>query len=111
MIPVGKNTGTGETEQTARREIIQSVLNWGHVITMSVLALAALANIGGFIAILAKPDIAEKITAYAREWQGFFVVGILGYDAKTTVENALKITQSVKNVKSGGTSGTTASNG
>ena len=107
-----KKTAT-ETEHTARLEIIQSVLNWGHIITMSVLALATIANLGGFIAILAKPEIAEQITNYAREWQGFFVVGVLGYDAKTTVENALKITQSVKSMKSATekTHGTGSSNG
>lgn len=63
---------------------------------MSVLILAALANISGLAAILFRPEIAEAVCEYARAWQTFFTAGILGYDAKSTIENAMKI---IKNVK------------
>ena len=82
-----------------RREIIQSAMNWGHVITLSVLILAALTCMGGLVGTLIKGEAAEQIVDYIGAWQGFFVAGILGYDAKTTVENALKITQSIKSMQ------------
>ena len=82
-----------------KREIVQSALTWGHVITLSVLILAALVCAGGLIATVVKGEAAEQIVDYISAWQGFFVAGILGYDAKTTVENALKITQSIKSMQ------------
>ena len=99
-----------------KREIVRSALTWGHVITLSVLILAAITCIGGLVATLAKGEAAEQIVDYITAWQGFFVAGILGYDAKTTVENALKITQSIKSMqtelkKEENTSETDVSNG
>lgn len=63
---------------------------------MSVLALAALANISGLAAILFRPEISEAVCEYARAWQTFFTAGILGYDAKSTIENTMKIMKNVK---------------
>lgn len=67
---------------------------------MSVLILAALSNISGLAAILFKPEVAEAVCEYARAWQTFFTAGILGYDAKSTIENTMKIVKSVKEAKS-----------
>lgn len=75
---------------------MQTLLTWGHVITMSVLALAVVCNVGGMAAIVFRLEVAETITKYADVWQPFFIAGILGYDAKSTVENAMKITKAVK---------------
>lgn len=83
-------------QQRTRQKIIQSVMTWSHVMAMSVLILAALANISGLAAILFRPEIAEAVCEYARAWQTFFTAGILGYDAKSTIENTMKI---IKNVK------------
>lgn len=66
---------------------------------MSVLALAAFANISGLAAILLRPEAAQAICEYAKAWQTFFTAGILGYDAKSTIENAMKIIKSVKEDK------------
>ena len=63
---------------------------------MSVLVLAALSNISGLAAILFRPEVAEAVCEYARAWQTFFTAGILGYDAKSTIENTMKI---IKNVQ------------
>lgn len=63
---------------------------------MSVLCLAALANISGLAAILFRPEVAETVCEYARAWQTFFTAGILGYDAKSTIENTMKIMKNVK---------------
>lgn len=82
-----------------KREIVQNALTWGHVITLSVMILAALTCVGGLAATLVNSDAAKQIVDYISAWQGFFVAGILGYDAKTTVENALKITQSIKSMQ------------
>jgi hypothetical protein len=94
------NAGNGKKRRSPNEQIIQTALTWGHVITMSVLALAAILNIGGFFAIVFKPEIAEKLTAYAEKWQTLYIAGILGYDAKSTVENTLKITKSIKEMQS-----------
>lgn len=82
-----------------KTDILKSVLTWGHVITLSVILLAAVMNVGGLIAILCAKDIAGPITAYIETWQTFYIVGIAGYDAKTTVENALKISKSIRELK------------
>lgn len=66
---------------------------------MSVLILAALSNISGLAAILFKPEVAEAVCEYVRAWQTFFTAGILGYDAKSTIENTMKIMKSVKETR------------
>ena len=63
---------------------------------MSVLVLAALSNVSGLAVILFKPEVAGAVCEYVRAWQTFFTAGILGYDAKSTIENTMKIMKSVK---------------
>lgn len=84
----------------AKESIVRSVLTWGHIITISILAIAAICNIGGLAAVVFAPETAIVVTNYVSAWQGFFIAGVLGYDAKTTVENALKITNSIKELQS-----------
>ena len=88
-----------ERRDRVKDEIIKSALTWGHVITISVLAIAALCNIGGLVAIFMDVRLVDAITRYVEAWQGFFIAGILGYDAKTTVENALKISRNVQELR------------
>lgn len=85
--------------QKARQKIFTTVLTWSHVMAMSVLILAALSNISGLAAILFKPEVAEAVCEYVRAWQTFFTAGILGYDAKSTIENTMKIMKSVKETR------------
>ena len=87
-------------QQQASKDILKAVLTWSHVITVSILLLAAIHNIGGLALILFKPKIAESVINYTRVWQTFFITGIIGYDAKSTVENVMKIGKSVKELKS-----------
>lgn len=87
-------------QQQASKDILKAVLTWSHVITVSILLLAAIHNIGGLAVILFKPKIAESVINYTRVWQTFFITGIIGYDAKSTVENVMKIGKSVKELKS-----------
>lgn len=82
--------------QKARQQIFKTVLTWSHVMAMSVLLLAALSNVSGLAAILFKPEVAEAVCEYVRAWQTFFTAGILGYDAKSTIENTMKIMKNVK---------------
>ena len=42
----------GKARSGAKNDLIKTVLTWGHVITISVLAIAAITNIGGLIAII-----------------------------------------------------------
>ena len=86
-------------QQQASKDILKAVLTWSHVITVSILLLAAIHNIGGLALILFKPKIAESVINYTRVWQTFFITGIIGYDAKSTVENVMKIGKSVKELK------------
>lgn len=83
----------------AKTDIVKTVLTWGHIITMSIIALAAVMNIGGLVALLAAPDVAEQVTEYAKAWQTLYIVGIAGYDAKATIENVMKINRSVQELK------------
>lgn len=85
-----------KAEDRTRRKLVRTILTWGHVITMSVLILAAVCNVGGLAAILFMPHTAEAVTEYVEKWQMFFIAGVLGYDAKSTVENAMKITGSLR---------------
>lgn len=88
--------------QKARQQIFKTILTWSHVMAMSVLLLAALSNISGLASILFKPEVADAVCEYARAWQTFFTAGILGYDAKSTIENTMKIMKSVKEVNKQG---------
>lgn len=97
-------------QPSLKTDIVKTVLTWGHVITMSIIALAAVMNIGGLIAILCAREIADEITRYAEAWQTLYIVGIAGYDAKAAIENVMKIQKSVKEWKTG-KSGTETSNG
>lgn len=89
------------TANKRRKQIVQTMLTWGHIITMSVLALAVLCNVGSLAAIVFRPEVAAAVTEYAKAWQPFFIAGILGYDAKSTVENAMKITNTIKSEQDG----------
>lgn len=51
------------------------------------------------IAIIVSKEHAEAITRYAEAWQTFFITGIVGYDAKSAIENVLKISKSVKELQ------------
>lgn len=83
-------------QQKARNQIVKTILTWSHVMAMSVLLLAALSNISGLAVILFKPEVAKAVCEYVRAWQTFFTAGILGYDAKSTIENAMKIMKNAK---------------
>lgn len=91
-----------EKKKQAKRDILQSVLTWSHVLTMSILALAALHNIGGLAVILFRKELADAVIRYTETWQTFFIAGILGYDAKSTIENVLKISGKVKELREAG---------
>lgn len=90
-----KKRQSSKTESKATRDILKSVLTWSHVITVSILILAAIHNIGGLIAIILDRNTADAIIRYTDTWQTFFIAGVLGYDAKSTVENVTKITKSI----------------
>lgn len=91
-----------EKKKQAKRDILQSVLTWSHVLTMSILALAALHNIGGLAVILFRKELADAVIRYTETWQTFFITGILGYDAKSTIENVLKISGKIKELREAG---------
>ena len=91
-----------EKKKQAKRDILQSVLTWSHVLTMSILALAALHNIGGLAVILFRKELADAVIRYTETWQTFFIAGILGYDAKSTIENVLKISGKIKELRETG---------
>lgn len=93
-MPMGQARMTAQ--QKARSQIVKTILTWSHVMTLSMLALAAISHVSGLTAILFRPEIADAICKYAREWQTFFTAGILGYDAKSTIENAMKIMKNAK---------------
>ena len=61
-------------QQQASKDILKAVLTWSHVITVSILLLAAIHNIGGLAVILFKPKIAESVINYTRVWQTFFTI-------------------------------------
>jgi len=90
-------------QPSIKTDIVKTVLTWGHVITMSIIALAAVMNIGGLIAILFAREIAQPIIQYAQAWQTLYIVGIAGYDAKATIENVMKINKSVKELQTANT--------
>lgn len=93
-MPMGQARMTAQ--QKARSQIVKTILTWSHVMAMSVLLLAALSNISGLAVILFKPEVAKAVCEYVRAWQTFFTAGILGYDAKSTIENAMKIMKNAK---------------
>lgn len=97
----GKRTNTSRGESKATKDILKSVLTWSHVITVSILILAAIHNIGGLIAIVLDRNTADAVIRYTNTWQTFFIAGVLGYDAKSTVENVTKITKSIVELRNG----------
>lgn len=83
-------------QEQATKDILKSLLTWSHVLTVSILLLAALHNIGGLVMILLNKELADPVIRYTEAWKSFFIAGILGYDAKATVENVTKIGKSIK---------------
>ena len=86
-------------KEKAAKDILKSVLTWSHVITVSILMLAAVHNIGGLVVIIFRKELADAVIRYTQTWQTFFIAGILGYDAKSTVENVTKIGKSIKEIR------------
>ena len=90
-----------EQKEAATKDILKSVLTWSHVITVSILLIAALHNIGGLIMILLDRTTADAVIRYTEAWRTFFIAGILGYDAKSTVENVTKISKNIAGLQDG----------
>lgn len=83
----------------AQLEIVKSTLTWGHKITLIGLGMSAVLMIGGLILLILYPDSGQEIIDYIREWIPFCVSVILGYSAKTTLENGVKIYAGIKDMK------------
>lgn len=98
-------------KEKATKDILKSVLTWSHVITVSILMLAAIHNIGGLVVILFRKELADAVIRYTQTWQTFFIAGILGYDAKSTVENVTKIGKSIKEIRTANSEDADADNG
>lgn len=95
----------------AQLEIVKSTLTWGHKITLIGLGMSAVLMIGGIVLMVCYPDCAREIIDYIREWIPFCVSVILGYSAKTTLENGVKIYAGIKDMKTAKAESTTGGNG
>ena len=87
----GKSGSRLNTVNKEEIKLVKSAMTWGHKITILGIALAAVLMIAGYVGILAFPDRADALITYVQEWMPFFVSVVLGYSAKTMVENAMKI--------------------
>ena len=83
----------------AQIEIVKSTLTWGHKITLIGLGMSAVLMLGGLVLLILHPYLVQEIIDYIREWIPFCVSVILGYSAKTTLENGVKIYAGFKEMK------------
>lgn len=95
----------------AQLEIVKSTLTWGHKITLIGLGMSAVLMIGGLALLILHPCLGQEIIDYIREWIPFCVSVILGYSAKTTLENGVKIYAGIKDMKNAKCESTTGGNG
>ena len=95
----------------AQLEIVKSTLTWGHKITLIGLGMSALLMIGGLVLLILHPYLGQEIIDYIREWIPFCVSVILGYSAKTTLENGVKIYAGIKGMKNNKCETVTGGNG
>lgn len=95
----------------AQLEIVKSTLTWGHKITLIGLGMSALLMIGGLVLLILHPYLGQEIIDYIREWIPFCVSVILGYSAKTTLENGVKIYAGIKDMKNAKCDSATGGNG
>lgn len=95
----------------AQLAIVKSTLTWGHKITLIGLGMSALLMIGGLVLLILHPYLGQEIIDYIREWIPFCVSVILGYSAKTTLENGVKIYAGIKDMKNAKCENATGGNG
>lgn len=95
----------------AQLEVVKSTLTWGHKITLIGLGMSALLMIGGLVLLILHPYLGQEIIDYIREWIPFCVSVILGYSAKTTLENGVKIYAGIKDMKNAKCENATGGNG
>lgn len=83
----------------AQLEIVKSSLTWGHKITLIGLAMSCSLMVAGIVLLVLYPSLANEITDYISEWLPFCISVILGYSAKSTLENGVKIYSAMKTSK------------
>lgn len=84
------------SNDAAQTEVVKTALTWGHKITLTGLWMAGGLMFFGMGAVIGWPQYAENVIRYVGEWQPFCTSVVVAYNAKTTVENAMKIYNSVK---------------
>ena len=99
-----------KTDKT-QLEIVRTTLTWGHKITLIGLGMSAVLMLGGLVLLILYPDAGQEIIDYIREWIPFCVSVILGYSAKTTLENGVKIYAGIKEMKNVKCENATGGNG
>lgn len=80
-------------------DIVKKQLTWGHKITLIGLAMSGALMAVGIVLLVLYPTYANEIIEYVSTWLPFCISVILGYSAKTTVENGMKIYSAVKDRK------------
>ena len=89
-----------ERRKKAQNEIMGAILEFSKKIAASILMLYALQMLAGIVAIIVDQSLAEPLTKYMETCKPVYIAGVLGYDAKAGVENALKISNAAKQLSS-----------
>lgn len=80
-----------QSDQQARREIIRDIIRMSQKALACVLAMVAMGFVGGMIAIVVKPDLADALAGYATVFVPIFQLEIGIYGLGSTLENVQKI--------------------
>lgn len=74
-----------------RKEIILNIVRMSQKALGCIIALIAVGYLGGMIAIICEPSLAEALCKYANVFVPVFMVEITAYGLGSTLENVQKI--------------------
>ena len=88
-----------ETQDSqTKKEIIVSIIRMSQKALGYVLAMIAVGYVGGLIAIVAEPDLADPLSKYAKVFVPVFQLEIGIYGVGSTFENVTKLISKVNSM-------------
>lgn len=80
-----------QSDQQTRRDMIRDIIRMSQKALAYVLAMVAVGFVGGMIAIIAEPELANALAGYAAVFVPVFQLEIGVYGLGSTMENVQKI--------------------
>lgn len=94
-----------QTSADQRKELVLTIVRMSQKALGCIIALIAVGYLGGCIAIVCKPELANALCQYAGVFVPVFQVEIVAYGLGSTLENVQKIKTQVDSLNATDTSG------